>query len=383
MESVRNVGTLGADERLLARTLHKAPRSKAELAAETGWSRNTVGARLGTLIDSGLVIEKAEEQGERGRPFARYEINPDAASIFVARFDPEFLDGFVCKLNGAIVASDRQALVGEPGAEGAVEELEAMLKRLSTKPHVRPETIVSMVVGVPSPVHEMTTQAWSGLGVLSPDLSEHFVMTVALENDANLMALGSQMAHPEAKSLIFLLSHGRGIGAGIMVSGELHRGVRGWAGEVGHIPIPAAGDTPCSCGNRGCVATIASNPSVMRALSTTSRPVDSVETLRALADAGDIEAIMALRQSGRHIGEAMVGLTVGLAPDFIVVGGSLAGIGEHMIAGMRESLGQKVPSAISSHIRVVGCDDHDAAGVRGATSIGFNLLLDRLSSSKG
>ncbi len=160
------------------------------------------------------------------------------------------------------------------------------------------------------------------------------------------------------------------------MSGQLHRGLGGWAGEVGHIPIVAGGDTPCNCGNRGCLALVASNPSLMRTISTTERPVKTVEDLRRLVLAGDTDAIMALRQAGRNIGEAVTGLIIGLAPDVVVVGGNIAELGDHVIVGIREKISQKTPPALSSRVTFEASSDYIACGIRGATEVAFDLLLN-------
>jgi len=228
---------------------------------------------------------------------------------------------------------------------------------------------------VPGPVSDMRrTVPWSKVGVLPSDFSSHFGMKVAVDNDANIMAMGVQVENPDADSVLFLLVE-TGIGAGLVFSGKLHRGLGGWAGEVGHIPVAAAGDAPCVCGNRGCLAKVASNPALMRSISTDARPVDSVEALRDLVLSGDTDAIVALRQAGRHIGEAITGLVVGLAPSLISVGGNVAQIGDHVIAGVRESLAQRTPPAISAQLRISATRDHNLTGVRGASALAFELLF--------
>jgi len=366
---------LDRDEVSLVRALRRAPLGRAELAEVTGWSRNTVAGRLARLIEKGWIAEIDDTKGERGRPFVRYGLNAQAALVFVARFDAQRIGGAICSLDGTVLASEGHDLPASPGPEGAIRELDDMLVRMSTREGIARDRIKAMVVGVPGPVSEMRrTVPWSKVGVLPADLAEHFAMKVAVENDANIMALGARFDYPEANTLMFLLVD-TGIGAGLVLSGQLHRGTGGWAGEVGHIPVAAAGDTPCSCGNRGCLASIASNPSLVRAISTPRRPVATVDGLKQLVLDGDIDAIMALRQAGRHIGEAIAGLIVGLAPDLITVGGRIAQIGDHVIAGISESLGQKTPPAVSSQIRITATKDHNLTAVRGATDLAFDLLL--------
>ena len=367
---------LTAEEIRMVRALRPGPMGRAELSDMTGWSRNTVVSRLQRLTDLGWVMEADGDQGERGRPFVRYQINPMASLIFVARFDSERLGSAICTLDGTVLAWENHQRPYTTETEvDAITELDEMLSRLLASATVDRKRIQAMVVSVNGPVSDLgKTVPWSRVGVLPADLADHFSMKVAVENDANMMALGAQRDHPQAQSLMFLLVE-TGIGAGMVVSGALHRGLGGWAGEVGHIPVPAAGDTPCMCGNRGCLALVASNPSLMRTLSTAQRPVETVEDLRRLVLAGDTEAIMALRQAGRHIGEAITGLVIALAPDVITVGGNIAQVGDHVIAGIRESIAQRTPPALSSRISLQAINDYLMCGVRGASDVAFDLLL--------
>lgn len=368
---------LTAEEAQLVQALKYGPMGRAELADLTGWSRNTVVSRLQRLSDLGWVMDTDGDQGDRGRPFARYKINPMASLIFVARFDSERMGSAICTLDGTVLSwEDQRRPYAEEGEVDGIRELDQMLSRLLASGTIDRERIQAMVVSVNGPVSDLVrTVPWSRVGVLPSDLADHFSMRVTVENDANLMALGAQRGHPGTESLMFLLVE-TGIGAGVVVSGQLHRGLGGWAGEVGHIPIAAAGDTPCNCGNRGCLALVASNPSLMRAISTPKRPVETVEDLRRLVLAGDTDAIMALRQAGRNIGEAITGLVIGLAPEVIMVGGNIAELGDHVIAGIRESIAQKTPPALSSRINLLGAKDYLMHGVRGATDVAFDLLFD-------
>lgn len=367
---------LTAEEVHLVRALKWGPMGRAELADMTGWSRNTVVSRLQRLGDLGWVIDADGDQGDRGRPFARYKINPLASLVFVARFDSERLGSAICTLDGEVLTWENQQRPAAPEPEvNAITELDDMLSRMLASTTIDRKRIQALVVSVNGPVSDLgKTVPWSRVGVLPNDLAEHFSMKVTVENDANMMALGASHEHPDAEAVMFLLVE-TGIGAGLVVSRRPYRGLAGWAGEVGHIPIPAAGDTPCMCGNRGCLALVASNPSLMRTLTTPTRPVETVDDLRRLVLAGDTEAIMALRQAGRHIGEAVTGLVIGLAPNVITVGGNIAQVGDHLIAGIRESISQRTPPALSSQIRLQATSDYLMCGVRGASDVAFDLLL--------
>lgn len=370
-----SLDALEPDDITLLRALRNENRGRAELAAATGWSRNTVASRLASLVEKGWIIEIDDAQGERGRPFVRYGLNPSASLIFVARFDAQRVGAAICRLDGEVLCWEGQPLPTSPGPEGAIRLLDEMLARMATENGIDRTHIRAMIVGVPGPVSDMhRTVPWSKVGVLPTHLAEHFSMRVAVENDANIIAMGVHAENRDVESVMFLFVE-TGIGAGLVFGGDLHRGMDGWAGEVGHIPVAAAGDAPCMCGNRGCLALVAANPALMRQVSRPDRPVETIEQLRQLVLGGDIEAIFALRQAGRHIGDAISGLVIGLSPDLISVGGNIAQIDNHVIAGIRETIAQKTPPAISSQIQITSTQDYNRTGIRGAAALAFDLLL--------
>ena len=87
-----------------------------------------------------------------------------------------------------------------------------------------------------------------------------------VDNDVNLMALGEHATvYPDVQHLIFV-KVATGIGAGIISGGRLHRGAQGAAGDLGHVAALHGGDTPCTCGNVGCLEAVASGPAIVRAL---------------------------------------------------------------------------------------------------------------------
>ncbi len=366
---------LCAEDRSLLRQVRRCAVSRAEIAARTGLSRNTVTARLARLEAAGWVVESAETKGERGRPFVRYGLNPLAALIFSARFDAAEVHAAVCALTGEVLARESRSVPPDLGPDLAVHLLCEMIDRMTQGPAIRRDRLALSVIGVPGPVSDRTrTIAWSRVGVLPADLSARLGIPTLVENDANLMALGAARDLPAEASLLFILVQS-GIGAGLVLNGRLHRGIAGWAGEVGHVPVAAAAGLPCGCGNTGCIAIVADMPALMRRLSRPERPVATLGALRQLILASDVEAVMALRQAGRNLGEALTSLVVGLAPEVIMVGGSVAEVGAHLASGLRESLAQRTPSTLSALIRVTTAEDHAACATRGSADLALDHLL--------
>ncbi len=321
----------------------------------------------------GWVIETADQpDGERGRPSQCYRLNPHAALICVVQFDVARFESRLVNLQGEVVAGTDRDIADDISGEAAATALQEALSTLTATPGITPGLVRLAVIGVRGPVAAQTqTVPWSFPGVLPTDLAARLGMRVVVENDANLMALGAARQMDRIESLLFILVQ-TGIGAGLVLGGQLHRGLQGWSGEIGHIPVAAAGDLPCPCGNRGCLAMIASNPALLAAISTPERPIATVSDLECHVKAGDIAAIGALRQAGRNIGEAIIGLIVGLAPEVIAVGGNIGLSRGHMLTGIRESVSRMAPPALSSRLEIV------AAPRASLTAGALHLALDSL-----
>jgi glucokinase len=175
---------------------------------------------------------------------------------------------------------------------------------------------------------------------LRDDLAGRLGRPVTLENDANAAALAEHLlgAGAGARSLV-LLTLGTGIGGGIVVDGELVRGGRGAAAELGHLPIRPGGD-PCGCGGAGCLEVYVSGTALSRLAGGTRTSRHVV----AAADRGDRTAVRLLADAGRCLGDGIAMLIPTLDPDVVVLGGGLAhAAAPHLLPPLRERLNATRP----------------------------------------
>lgn len=110
---------------------------------------------------------------------------------------------------------------------------------------------------------------------------------------------------------------GTGIGGAFILDGELYRGHRGGAGEIGHIQVDPEGPL-CGCGRRGCVETLASGPAIERC---SGKPAPQVFELAAC---GDEEARRVLERAGRALGRGLAHVFTALDLEAVVFGGGMA-----------------------------------------------------------
>ena len=130
------------------------------------------------------------------------------------------------------------------------------------------------------------------------------------------------------------LNLGTGLAAGLVVEGELWRGARGVAGEIGHIPIADGPD--CPCGQRGCLELYASGSALARMW-----PSTDPQPARALfdaADGGDVAAETVRRRFIASVASAVRILILAMDVDLVVIGGGISNLGERLLDALQAAL---------------------------------------------
>jgi predicted NBD/HSP70 family sugar kinase len=167
-------------------------------------------------------------------------------------------------------------------------------------------------------------------------------LPVAVENEANLGALAELWlgGHDDIADFIHVSAE-IGIGAALVVDGRLFRGARGFAGELGHVPVRPDGPR-CSCGAHGCLETYAGEEAVLRAAGIDPAQPDRVKALHTAAADGDEAALSALRAAGQALGIALSGAVNLLDPQAVVLGGPLAALAPWLRDAVERELTQRV-----------------------------------------
>jgi glucokinase len=183
-------------------------------------------------------------------------------------------------------------------------------------------------------------------------LAEGSGLPAVVENDANAAAWAEATVGAGAGlSNVIALTIGTGIGAGIILNGELQRGGTGIAGEAGHIIINPAGGEPCGCGGTGCLEAMASGTALGRAgrLAATADPAGRLaqlagtaanvtgETVYQAAIEGDPTARQLFSQLGYWLGAGIASLVNIFDPQIVILGGGLVATGDLLLAPTRES----------------------------------------------
>ena len=371
----------GAGE-LLQLMLDGTPRTRAELIKLTGLARSTVAARVEALLAAGLLAPSGEAASTGGRPAAQLAFNPDAGVVIGADLGATHALVALTDLRGRVVAETALVIDISSGPQPVLDRVARTARTLLKNAGRRPEDLSGIGIGVPGPVEHST-----GRPVLPPimpgwdgyDIPGHMTQAlggpVLVDNDVNLMALGEHATvYPGIEQMIFV-KVATGIGAGIISGGRLHRGAQGAAGDLGHVAALNGGDTPCTCGNVGCLEAVASGPAVVRSLRQRGVDVADTRDLVQRAKHGDLAAASAIRDAGREIGHVLATCVSLLNPSVIALGGIVAQSAESLLAGIREVVyGRSLPLA-TGELQIVASRTGDHAGVIGAATMVIQHVL--------
>lgn len=181
---------------------------------------------------------------------------------------------------------------------------------------------------------------------LAADLRSRLAVPVLVDNDANAAAWAEQQVGAgEGASEVLFVALGTGLGAGLIIRGEMYRGWMGFAGEAGHMTVVVGGRT-CPCGSRGCWERYASGTAlVAEYIDRGGDPEIGGPAITAAAQAGEHRALAALTTVGEWTGRGLASLIAVLDPERIVVGGGLGEAGELLLAPAREAMAESVTGA--------------------------------------
>lgn len=320
--------------------------TRAEVMAMTGLSRTTVNQRMDLLISADLLAPVGAARSTGGRRPARWALHAGGRHVLVAEVGASGLRATINDLNGAILAERYTGIDVALGPDRVLGQIDTYFDELLTE---RSEQVplAGIGIGVPGPVDYDTgliisppiMPGWDGL-----DVTKHFARfgaPVLVDNDANTMALGEQRAlYPDARSLL-MIKAATGVGAGIVLRGEVSHGAEGGAGDIGHITVanlPPESQRQCICGRFGCAESIAGGWALLRDMQLEGRSVGHLAEFVDLVRAGDKTALRLAIRASEVLGNLIAGAVNLLNPSHVIVGGTLIGAEEVLLAGIRQAI---------------------------------------------
>ena len=305
----------------------REPISRAAIARETALQRSTISEIVEALTGEGLVEEIGEGKSTGGRRPTLLRLRTVGAIAIGVNITPTYTTIASSDLAGVVV--QQESFPTDPVPERTVNRIIEIISRFSDQ-----GSIEGVGISIPGLVTPATGNVifvpyfkWRDLPI-AETISQSTGLPVTIDNDANAVALAELwFGRPEvrdARDFIFVLV-ADGVGTGIIFDGQVYRGVRGAAGEFGHMIVGSNAPVSCSCGNDDCWEAFASERAATaryeRLKGTGSVP--DFETLIERALAGEQEAKIALTETARYLGIGISNLVVGFSPEAVIVGGAI------------------------------------------------------------
>ncbi|PUA82201.1 sugar kinase [Nocardioides currus] len=358
------------------------PQTRAQLAESSGLARSTIAARIDVLLRLGLVAPYGDAVSTGGRPPSLLALNPSARVVVGVDLGATHARAVLADLAGTILAEARADLDIADGPDVVLGWVTTTVRSLLRGQQRKLADLAAIGIGLPGPVEHSSGRAinppimpgWDRYDVPA-HVRRHVDVPVLIDNDVNIMALGEQHAHfPDVQDLVFI-KVSTGIGAGIISGGALQRGAMGTAGDVGHVRLPGAEGVTCRCGNEGCLEAVAAAPALAATLRASGAEVTGSADIVALVRGGNLDAVQVVRQAGRDMGEVVAMVVNFINPSVVVIGGAMSGAGEHLIAGIRETVYQRSLPLATEHLRIVPSAAGEQAGVLGAAALAIAHVL--------
>jgi N-acetylglucosamine repressor len=360
------------NQQLVLRALHdRSPLSRADPARLTGLTRTSVGDLVGTLIHDGLIEEVGRGQSSGGKSPILLRVAPDGRHVIGLDLGEAEFSGAVVNLRGEILRSIHLPLEGRNG-DAAFELVLQVLDALRADDRC---PLLGIGVGAPGIIDTSTGTVrwsvnlnWAELR-LGPLLEERFGVPVVVANDSHAAALAELtfFRRPRPNNLI-VIKVGRGVGAGIILNGQLFQGDGHGAGEFGHVSMGSA-EAPCRCGRAGCLETMTSMRALVDAASVVDPSITDDSRLLAafLAAAPGIGQIVL--DAARELGVAIGWLIGVLNVHHVLLVGPVAGFGDDWLAEVRRSAKASVLGMLGRDTQIEFGHVHDDVVVLGASAL--------------
>ncbi len=365
--------------------------SRVELAHLMGLTRAAVSSIINDLQSSGLVREVGNHSNG-GRKRIVLEINPGLGCVVGVDMGATHVSLILADFSARQIQEMHMPLDIDLGPGVCLNQVDSYLREVVGSAGLSLRDIKAIGVGVPGPIVAEAGMVsgppimpgWDGFPIRD-SLQERWGCPVTLNNDAELGALGEWAygAGRGERDLAYI-KVGVGIGAGLLLDGQIYRGITGSAGEIGHITIEENGPE-CQCGNKGCLEALAGGRAIskraiqavhkgQRTLLSEISPVQSItpQDVIVAARRGDLLSQQLMAEAGAHLGTAIASLVNLFNPSMVVIGGGVAQIGDLLLEPIRRTVQQRSLRVASRAVRIT-------AALLGRRSSGMGAVVQALS----
>lgn len=348
--------------------------SRAEIARVTRLTRTTVSDVVSGLLAEGLVDEVGRGESIGGKSPILLSVIADSRYLIGLNLAQDKFIGAVVNLRGEI-KEVAEVEVRDDNGEKALQLVYQILDQLIRKKY---KPLVGIGVGAPGLINtregivlNAVNLGWENLP-LGSLLQKKYKLPVLILNDSQATAVGEYVygnKHEPDENLI-VVNVKYGIGAGILLNGQLFQGDGGGAGEIGHVVVQENGEL-CRCGKRGCLETVSSARAVMRHLK-----MKSLDAVYSAFESGDSKVTETIDRAAHYLGVSLANLIGTLNIQKIVLTGDMTRFGASWFESVNDSMRNAALTRMSDRTQLeLGALDYRAC-ILGASAF---LLQDGYS----
>lgn len=339
------------------------------------------------LIDAGLLNDVGSTHGSQGPRAALYEVNNDATWVVGIDVGRRWVRAAVANLSGEIAAR-----IDEPARlrseKSLLEQIGTMARRVAAEHGLAWTDVSQVAVGSPGVVDperrllmlSANLPGWERQGMVESIRAEFDGTDVHIENDVNLAALGELWkGHGRGCDHFAYLWIGSGVGLGLVINGQLYRGARGLAGEIGHLPIgldePPADDRL----HPGWFDSETVNRAIDRLSEARDEGPLTLQRVFSLARKGDALAREVVDLEAKLMARAIAAIVGVVDPELVILGGGVGHNGDLLLQPIERELRVLTPLSARLLNSALGAD----AVLHGAIGTAVSAAWDSMLASVG
>lgn len=351
--------------------------TQVELADATGLSPATVSTIVKQLLAVGSVETRTTTRS--GRRAQLVTIAHRSGLLVGVHVGMRALQIAVSDSGFALLANQTLPLPSDHRLDTTLDRTALLTVELIEGLGSSTSEILGIGIGLPAPIDPQAgtirdaglMKGWADVNIAEL-VSARLNTPVAVDNDANLCALGeARFGAARGYRDVLYVHASYGTGGAVIIDGEIHRGPRGTAGEIGHMLMDPQGPI-CRCGSRGCLDTLVGAQALIDSLRISRGPLSLSDLLEFAAD-GDPGCRQVVADAGGAIGVAAANLAVAFNPEIVVVGGELAQTGDIFLEPIRSAVNRRVLISRDDTLEVRRGELHTTAAVQGALAFAADL----------
>ncbi len=379
-----------------------APVSRTDVTRITGLSGASVTKFVNDLIKMGLVREDGWESSKGGRRPVLLKLVPEANFAIGVDLGAANLRVVVVNLEAKIITKITKKTKADEGKEKVFKRMIAAIYEAINTSKIDKSKIKGIGIGISGIIYHKRgvclfcphIKGWENIPVKEL-VEEEFGVEVSVDDSARTMALAEHWCGLAQKVENFIFVNvGIGVGSSIFINGQIYRGSRGTAGELGHTTIDENGPR-CMCGNRGCLEIFVSGPAIIRrarelleegVVSLIRKMVDgnltkiTPEIIAEAARKGDKLAFNIMEKTGEYLGIGIANAVNLFNPELVIIGAGVSGAGDLFLDTLKRTVKARALHTASTSVEIKLSELGDTTAALGAAILILKTIFQPKAS---